>query len=206
MEQTIARYPTISDATSFGYQQDGHPFYVLNFPSGNATWVYDVSAQLWHERAYTGANGFLQRHRADTHTSAFGMHLVGDYQNGNIYQLDPLTYSDNGTPISRIRTSPYVSKGLKNLFISQFQLSIGTGLQLDGNSPVPQCMLQWSDDGGASWSNEYWVSLGKIGANLTRAIWRRLGKTRERVFRVKITDAVPVSLIDALIEVEEGAS
>jgi hypothetical protein len=206
MEQEIARYPTLSDVTSYSYQQDGHPFYVLNFPSGNATWVYDFSAQLWHERAFTTENGFQQRHRADTHTVGFGKHLVGDWETGKVYQLDTQTYTDNGAAIARIRTSPYVSNGLKNLFISSIQLSMATGLQPDGDAPVPQCMLQWSDDGGGSWSNEYWVSLGKIGATYTRAIWRRLGRTRQRVFRVKITDAVPVAIIDALIEVEAGTS
>ncbi len=206
MEQTIARYPTIADATGFTYQQDGHNFYCLNFPTGNATWVYDDSSQLWHERAYTAADGSLQRARPETHVVAFNKHLAGDYLNGNIYHLDPLTYTDNGNPITRLRTSPYVSDNLKNLFISRIQLDIQTGLQADGNAPIPQCMLQWSDDGGMSWSNEHWTSLGAIGAFKTRAIWRRLGTTRQRVFRFKITDPVPVAITDALIHLEAGHS
>lgn len=206
VEQAIQRYPTITDATAYTYQQDGHPFYVLNFPSGNATWVYDANAQLWHERAWTDSNGSLNRHRADTCVAAFGKIYVGDWQNGNVYQLDVLTYSDNGAPISRIRVSPYVSNELKRLFISQLTISMDTGLQLDGNNRIPECMLQWSDDGGGSWSNEVWTSLGPIGANRARVTFRRLGHTRRRVFRFKITDAVPVAIIDALIEVKAGNS
>jgi hypothetical protein len=61
IEQDLATYSTIADATGYSYQQDGHEFYVLNFPSGGKTWVYDASTQLWHERAYTGARG-LERH------------------------------------------------------------------------------------------------------------------------------------------------
>ncbi len=205
MEQAIARYPRIDDATSYTYQQDGHAFYVLNFPSGNATWAYDAATKLWHERSYTGLQE-LERHRAEVHTVGFGQHLVGDYANGNVYLLSPQYLNDNGVAITRMRTAPYVSKELKNLFISRLELDMQMGLQADGDAPVPQAMLTWSDDGGHSWSNEHWVSLGAIGANLTRAIWRRLGRSRQRVFRVTITDDVFVALINAYIDVEMGAS
>lgn len=208
MEQAIARYPRIDDATSFSYQQDGHAFYVLNFPSGNATWVYDAATQLWHERAYTpiGPSIGLWRHRADNHTVGFGKHLVGDFENGKIYQLDTQTFNDNGNAITRIRTAPYVNNELKNLFISRMQLDMHLGLQADGDAIIPQAMLQWSDDGGNTWSNELWISLGKIGNNLARAIWRRLGRTRQRVFRVTITDDVFVAIVNAYIDLESGTS
>lgn len=207
VEQAINSYPTITDATSWSYQQDGHAYYVLNFPSGNATWVYDAATQLWHERAYTGANGLLQRHRAECHTVAFGKHLVTDYQNGNVYVLDQDTYSDNGTAIARIRATPYITSELKNLFIYKFQLDVQTGTgQTPGMTQDPQCMLQFSDDGGQSWSNENWVTLGAVGAYKTRAIWRRLGRSRERVFKITITDPIPVAITNALIEVSKGTS
>lgn len=208
MEQAIARYPRMDDATSYAYQQDGHAFYVLNFPSGNATWVYDAATQLWHERAYTpvGPSIGLSRHRAETHTVGFGLHLVGDYANGNIYQLDTQTFNDNGQPITRIRTAPYINSELKNLFISRMQLDMHLGLQADGIAIIPQAMLQWSDDGGNTWSNEQWISLGKIGNTLARAIWRRLGRTRQRVFRVTITDDVFVAIVNAYVDVESGNS
>lgn len=210
IEQVIARYPKINDATAFAYQMDGHTFYQISFPSANdgagATWVYDAATQLWHERGYTLSTGFIGRHRAETHTVGFGLHLVGDWQNGNIYQLDPLTLNDNGNPITKQRTSPYVAKELVNMFFAKLQLDMETGLQQDGNAPVPQAVLDWSDDGGASWSNQHSVSLGKIGQKKARAIWRRLGSSRERVFRVTITDDCQVSMIDAYIDVEPGTS
>jgi hypothetical protein len=208
MEQAIAAYPRIDDATSFAYQLQGHAFYVLNFPSGNATWVYDAATQLWHERAYTptGPSIGLQRHRAETHTVGFGLHLVGDYENGNIYILDPNTFNDNGNPITRIRTAPYVNNELKNLFISKLQLDMHMGLGKDGDAIIPQAMLQWSDDGGATWSNENWISLGAIGNTLARAIWRRLGRTRQRVFRVTVTDDVFLAIVNAYIDVQAGTS
>ena len=206
VEQAIAQYPTISDAVSYTYQQDGHEFYVTNFLSGNATWVYDADTQLWHERAYTGVHG-LERQRGEIHVEAFGLHIVSDYATGKLYVLDRNALNDAGTSITRIRTSPYVSNGLKNLFVSRLQLDIETGIGPDGETGTPpQCMLDWSDDGGRTWSNQYWTSLGSIGATLTRAIWRRLGRTRQRVFRVTITDDCKVAMVDAFISVTAGMS
>ena len=64
----------------------------------------------------------------------------------------------------------------------------------------PQVMLRWSDDGGHTWSNEHWVSMGKIGGYGQRAIWRRLGMTmklRDRVYELSGTDPVKLVIIDA---------
>jgi hypothetical protein len=64
IEYAIAQYGNISDAIAYTYQQEGHAFYVLTFPSGNATWVYDVATQAWHERAGWD-NGEFTRHRSN---------------------------------------------------------------------------------------------------------------------------------------------
>jgi hypothetical protein len=51
VEWQIQQYGNLSDAIAYTYQQDGHSFYVLIFPSANTTWVFDVATSLWHERA-----------------------------------------------------------------------------------------------------------------------------------------------------------
>jgi hypothetical protein len=51
VEWQIQQYADMSDAIAYTYQQDGHSFYVLVFPSANTTWVYDAATQAWHERA-----------------------------------------------------------------------------------------------------------------------------------------------------------
>ena len=58
VEHAMTGYPTVSDALGWSEQREGHLWFVLTFPSGNATWVYDLTSQLWHERAYlTPATG-----------------------------------------------------------------------------------------------------------------------------------------------------
>lgn len=207
VEQAIQSYKFISDANAFTYQMDGHAFYVLNFPNANTTWVYDLTTGLWHERAYTN-NGQLERHRADCHAFFFGAHLVGDYATGAIYQMSDSVYSDAGNPITRLRTAPHLIADLDRVFYSKFQLDIETGVGIDGagQGVTPQVILDYSDDGGHKWSNEKWTGFGAIGARKSRAIWRRLGQSRDRVFRVKITDPVKVTLIGAELDFEKAAS
>jgi hypothetical protein len=91
---------------------------------------------------------------------------------------------------------------------NSFQLDMEVGVGLDGTTQGtdPQVMLQWSDDGGHTWSNERWADIGKIGKRRTRVIWRRLGSSRDRVYRVMVSDPIKVVLIGAELDVEEGAA
>lgn len=207
VEQAIQGYSTISDAVGWSYQENGHNFYVLTFPTGNATWVYDATTGMWHERAYLN-NGNYDRHRGICHALAYGVHVVGDYANGNIYQQSSTVYSDNGNPIPRRRRSPHLSQNLKRIFYKSLQLDIESGVGLDGTGQGtnPEVMLRWSNDGGHSWSNEIWASMGQIGQTKWRAKWNRLGCAWDRVFEVTITDPVKTIILGAEIDVEEGAS
>lgn len=64
----------------------------------------------------------------------------------------------------------------------------------------PTAYLSWSDDAGHTWSAEYGVSLGQQDAFKTRLKWRRLGKARDRVFKIRISDAVKKVIVGAFVE------
>ncbi len=208
VEFAIQGYTTISDAVGYTYQEDGHYFYCLNFTAANTTWVYDIGMGLWHERAYfVSDRGQYERDRGQTHMYCFGKHLVGDYANGNIYQQSLGIFQDNSNPIRWMRAAPHIADDLEYIFYSKFQLDMetGTGLSTGGTQDItPQVMLQWSDDGGHTWSNEHWLEAGAIGKYKTRAIWRRLGRSRDRVFRVAGTSNTKTFLIAAHIDIEKG--
>ena len=70
----------------------------------------------------------------------------------------------------------------------------------------PQVCLRWSDDGGLRWSDERWSSLGRTGQRNARAIWRRLGSARDRVYEITITDPVPVRLLGVELDAKAGVS
>lgn len=216
MEQAIQRYPTIKDATSWTYQQDGHSFYVLNFPSGDATWVYDAATGMWHERAYLGTlainDGQLHRGRPETHSFAFGKHIVGDWEKGYLYQLSPTVYEDDAREIKRLRRAPFINNEHKRIFFGQFELDMEVGQGNPNASPPvdppaqpvdPQIILRWSDDGGYTWSNEMQVSMGRSGQYRKRVIFRRLGQARQRVFEVSTgQNNVNLSLYNAYLELQ----
>lgn len=207
VEYAIRGYANIENATAYTYQANGHFFYVLNFPSADTTWVYDTSTGMWHERVST-VDGVFMKHRSHVHAFAFNKHIVGDYETGKVYEMSPEFLSDDGNEITRMRTAPHVSSGLKRVFYKSFQLDMETGVGLDGSAQGsdPKAMLDFSDDGGHTWSNEKQASIGKIGERKTRVIWRRLGFSRDRVFRLKITDPVRVTLLGAELDIETGES
>ncbi len=214
----MGQYATVNDAFAYCYSSEGHTFYVVTFPTGNATWVYDASTQMWHERStWTGqalsgatpANGAgmapqsYGRHVGNCYAAFNGMHLIGDWQNGNIYQMASNIYQDNGNPLVSMRTSQHLfdKKGMENIFIHRLTLDMETGVG-DGASALqtgmdPQAGLTWSDDGGHTWSSEYTASMGAAGRYKTRVIWRRLGYSRDRIFRVTISDPVKRILLGA---------
>jgi hypothetical protein len=209
IENAIQGYDidSIATADAYTYHDGGHSFYVLNFPE--TTWVFDLATKLWHERAYNNG-GTLERHRAQHHAfiSQHGFHLVGDYEDNRLYRVDDSVYEDDDAAIIRLRASPHVSADDYALFCKSFQLDMETGVGLDGGvqGSDPQVMLDWSDDGGHTWSNEHWTSAGAIGQFRTRAKWYRLGTFRDRVFRVTISDPVKVVILGASIDLEQGAS
>ena len=262
IEYAIAQYGNISDAVAYTYQQEGHAFYVLNFPSASKTWVYDVSVQAWHERA--SGNEGQYRHRSNCQCNFGGTIIVGDFENGNIYAFDLDVYADNGQIqrwLRSWRALPTGQNNLKRTAHHSLQLDAETGVGLNGIDPFaplsnllaegfpflatelddditteagvgllavtpittsddlltesgedilvsvattqgvnPQAMLRWSDDGGHTWSNEHWRSMGAIGQYGYRTIWRRLGMTeklRDRVYEVSGTDPVKIAIMGA---------
>lgn len=293
IEYAIAQYGNISDAVAYTYQQEGHAFYVLTFPTAGKTWVYDVSVQAWHERAGF-ENGLFTRHRSNCQCNFGGTIIVGDFENGNIYAFDLDVYADNGQVqrwLRSWRALPTGQNNLKRTAHHSLQLDAETGVGLNGVDPTaplmnllaesyftppllaesyftpilvaetgdaintesgvelfatllgatddlltessndifatllgatddlltesnndifvsvtttqgvnPQVMLRWSDDGGHTWSNEHWRSMGAIGQYGYRTIWRRLGiteKLRDRVYEVSGTDPVKIAITGA---------
>ena len=203
VEWQIQQYTTLADAVAYTYQQDGHAFYVLNFPTANTTWVYDVSTGAWHERAGWENNAFT-RHRGQCQMNFADEIVIGDYVAGVLYAYDMSVYSEADTTQKWLRSwraLPTGQNNLKRTTQHSLQLDCESGVGLaTGQGSDPQVMLRWSDDGGHTWSNEHWKSMGKIGQYGYRTIWRRLGMTmkiRDRVYEVSGTDPVKIAIMGA---------
>ena len=197
IEYALNEYSTIADAIGFSYQEEGHSFYYLTFPTAGATWVYDISTQGWHQRAYLDPTyGTLSRHRANCYATFNGKHYVGDYANGNIYQMSLDTYTDNGDPIYRERAWELPDNEFKRIRGDRLELICVTG-DGDNSGGQPNLWLQVSYDAGRTFGYQRIVSLGAIGQTSARAIWRRLGTGRSLVYKVATTMANRVHWLGA---------
>jgi hypothetical protein len=196
---------TVSDAVAWTYQLEGHEVYVISFPSIQLTWCYDVATQMWHKWLYTNNLGQYERARGNCCAQFQGLVMVGDYSNGKIYKLDRDNYTDDGQQVTRLRRAPHLVADFQRQYFDELQIQFQPGVGLStGQGDNPQAMLKWSDDGGSTWSNEHWVTVGAIGKYANRAIWRRLGWARDRVFEVSISDPVKAVIVSANLKLSAG--
>ena len=206
IEYQISKCTVTSDAVGFTYAVEGHQFYVLVFPTDGKTLVFDTITNYWHEwQSYFSLTTPWGRHRANCAVLLGRDWIVGDYNNGLLYKLKMDVYTDNLNSIRRQRATPTVSKERVNVVYHSLEIEFEAGVGLSGGvqGEDPQAILDWSDDGGHTWSNQHWTSMGKIGEYKRRAIWRRLGASRNRVFRLTCSDPVKTVILGAYALVEE---
>lgn len=203
IEQTIQRYSKLDDAIGYCYQQLGHKFYVLSFPTASTTWVYDLNTGMWHERNYTDSNGVKYMHKGIVQEYFNGKVCVGDWLSSNIYHLDTNTYTDNGEDIHRERACPHIWNNLETAYYGALELDVEAGVGLvSGQGEDPQIMLDFSDDHGHTWYGEVWDSAGRLGEYSKKVRWDRLGSSNSRTFRVRMSDPVKWTILGAYIDLK----
>jgi hypothetical protein len=213
VELAWQKYKVWSDAVAYAFQENGHTFIHFYFPTANASWRYDASTGLWHKVGYyVPASGQYIAHRSMCHTFNFGMHIVGDWSTGKIYQMSSQIYTDDGNPIRGYRRTPTISKDNEFVYYDEIEIDCETGLgpqpalvDGDGQPRDPQLMLRWSNDGGRNWSNTYYLHCGLAGETKRRALKRMLGRGRKRIWEVAWTDPVPWRFADAYLRLEPEA-
>lgn len=190
IDAIINDYATVSDATAYAYMLGGHPMLQINFPSAMKSWLYDALSGMWSPLEY-GLDG--GRHRGELQLDYLNKTIIADYSTGDIYDLDPDVYTDNGVAIARELRTRHVFAGNDRIPIHQLYVDMQVGVgDATGAGVNPQVMLQVSKDNGATWGAERWKALGAVGAYLQRVVWRRLGIARDWLFKLRITDPVKV--------------
>ena len=204
LETAIAGYTTISDALGETYNDLGHMFYLLTFPTESKTWCYDFRTGLWHERGtWIAEENRYDAWRPQWHAFEFNTHLIADRETGSIYAMDSTYPLDvDGRPIRRVRRAPAIFAEHTKLKVPKIEVFLETGIgMVTGQGASPTVMLRTSIDGGRTWGNERTASAGAIGAYTTRCVFWRLGQGRNRVFELSVSDPVPWRILDAFIAV-----
>src|SRR5581483_9355992 len=187
-------------------------FYKLWFPTANTTWVLDLDLGWWHQQNSLVANK-PAAHRSRCHTYNFGLHLVGDRTNGNIYAMSPSYPSEQigvaqYVPISRTRIGPTIENegGQIPVPINEFQVDFETGMGpqpplLDGNQQPrdPIAMFSYSEDYAKTWTPERMIACGQAGQFKAVAVDRRLGSWRSWTPKVVVSDPNVWSIADAYV-------
>ncbi len=222
VETAWQSYPKISDSFSFAYQENGNTFWVVTFPSGQTTWMYNVSTGLWNKWGFWNQQaGSYQAALASCHTFNFGKHLVGDRRSGRTYQLSSPVQAgggwnfvtDNNAPIRRLRRAPHINSEHQWMRYSELEIYVETGVAPQpplfdgaGNPRGPQLFLRCSRDGGHTWGQTRTKDCGQAGQYRTRVSFRRLGRARDFVPEVSCLDPVPWRFIDAFINPKQQPS
>jgi hypothetical protein len=208
IEDRMMRYARVDDAIGFCYSLGGHTYYVITFPTADATWAYDVNTQQWHEWLWIDSNGDEHRHRANCMTGTYDWWvLAGDWQNGNIHAVFADVFTDAGAPIKRQRSFPHLVNDGKRVFYRQLIADIAPGNPSETTpDPAVDLSLDWSDDRGNTFGSPVTQSIGNIGTYLRSLQYQRLGMARDRVFRLTWSVPADTALQGAWIEVEPGTS
>ncbi len=181
VEFAIQGYGNLADAVGYTYQQDGHTFYVLNFTDADTTWVFDAATGAWHERAGF-RNGDFKRHRGNCHARFNGVPIIGDYQNGKVYEFDLDIYADDGQTQKWLRSWRALAPGandLKRTTHHSLQIDCETGVGLAGRDQFDgPGMILLEDDGRILLENNGTiVNIGTLGTELLEEITTEDGDT-----------------------------
>jgi hypothetical protein len=205
VSQALQSYSNVSDAFSFIYTQEGHKFYSVGFPSADINWELDVFIGDWHKRMSVNQDHQLGRWRANCSIFFANLYLIGDYEEGLIYYNDPTNYTENGNVIINQLVTPTVFFDNSRTTVDRFLLKMNVGVGLaTGQGSDPQVMLEYSTDGGNTWSYQLWQSIGKIGKYDADVWWTRLGYGRQFTFRLTVSDPVSVVFIAGYINYTQG--
>lgn len=205
----VSQYPITSDAIGYTYQEDTHEFYVLIFPTADTAWCFDSQSGVLHKRlSYDPYLQQFHRHRSNAFMNFAGMRIVGDYQNGAIYQLTRNSYTDAGWPILAKRRAPHIwDKGQRGrVFMASLQIDFAPGVgNASGLGSDPQAYLTISRDGGNTFGMSRPSPMGKIGKFLNRTMWRKLGFGRDNLVDIEVIDPVRRDIVGVTLKAMSSA-
>ena len=186
-----------SSATAYSYMANGHSMYVLNV--GGKTLMFDLLSNEWSTLKSYG----IERHRGEIGTNYLERTVVSDYSNGKIYNVDDHVFDDDGDPSIVTITGRHMTKNRELMILRELEIDMEHGVGLaTGQGSDPQMMISISRDGGHNFSAVRNRAIGAVGEYQTRTRLNRLGQGRDFVFKISISDPIPVSIIGAYVRAE----
>lgn len=205
---TLQALPVVADCWGFRMKIDSWDLLGWHFPTAGRTFVYDTTLKQWQEwggysngqwKAWIPTSHFYTKEELGW---GRGLHLVG-LANGTIAKVDPAASTDMGDPIVAELLSGFQDLGTdltKTNTCTRFYFRRGlTGVA----APGPNCQLFWRDNPGA-WQGPINLPLGSPDDPAPVIEVRGMGPYRLRQWRLRMSDAVPLTLIRAIETAETG--
>jgi hypothetical protein len=210
MHGIISQGLSVSDAIGGVFAQEDHAYYSLAFVSANIQFLYDLTSNEWVKWSWLDENGNINRHRANCFMFFNDRNIIGDWENGKLYILDPLIYNDFGGPILRRKTFMHmVGNRFERVNYLNFDADIEvatTDVDFEDENNIPQISLSWSDNRGRTYGNPVQQSMGAQGQFQTVVSWNRLGQARDRIFKLEWSADVKTSLLGGFADIRVAKS
>lgn len=199
VESAFQRLSRTTDCYTLPYTQEGHLFVAYIFPFAGRTFVHDETTSEWHERDSLGYSHW----RPSCIVQAYGRQIVGDSFSGKLGVLDPDVHTEWGEPQRVSWTYQRVYAERNRVVHRRFELAHNPGeAPLTGQGSAPLATLFISDDGGNTFRARPTRSLGVRGNYTARAVWWNNGMSRDRVYRVDVTDPLPLFVTDTTLDAD----
>jgi len=200
-------YTTTADAIGFILQFEDHAFYFLVFPTANITWAMELKTGYWCQVGkFNHDTQSFDRWRANNGMHFDGKLIIGDYDTGKNYKLNPDSAYDDGDVMSFVKTFVHMVGPEYQRVIykaASLRMVVGSSTKPVGDPSTdnePEINLSWSDDGGKTFGFPLAQSLGRNGEYLVDPQWNKLGMGRDRIFKAQWNGPVITALNGAYVE------
>ena len=198
MEKALKGYSDLTDCQAFSYSLEGHLCVVFRFPTAGATWVFDITMGEWHERESWPGGSWDVCKTVEVGGVVYALHA----ETGAVGILNPDSAEEWGNYLRPEWTYQPIYQEGQRLFHSQFEM--GMTPAVTDSVAEPHITLEYSDDGGRTFTTAPTRSMGAVGQYKTRVVWHRLGSGRDRVYRASVSDPIPMTVWGSYAEISNG--
>lgn len=193
---TISKYLKDNDYTNakcYSYNYNGHTFYLINLPDAKSL-CYCIENGAWHFRSSIDSQYKEIGYQLNNHEFYDGMVLAFYGNTGEIVEISDAYYRDyNDLEIVKEVESKSVRNDGESFIVKKLSLLMDTGLvqyESDNDSLV---FMEYSHDGGYTWSNKSSYNIGRTGQYAKDISWRTLGLCPE--FSTRFTTSVDSKVV-----------
>lgn len=195
----------VDDAIGFTLTIQGQDFYILTFPSANITFALNsaLGSQGWFNLSSTTQNSVYS---ATSSVNVYGKTYIANGGKWLTLEIDEYT-QDSDVTLRKRTTSELQAKDFNlnsdSMVMSRLTLDVEQGVGLvTGQGSVPRIMVEVSIDSGRTFPHVAWMELGRLGEHTLRTEVDLIARGQSFIFRLNMSDPVPLTIKGAWLKVK----